>query len=272
MNDWFSNDFDEHVLPPIHIALLLLVTFFFLMIFGTLVLLLVGSPWAMLSEIFIILPAIFYVYYRKLPWIKVFRFHSISWKNLVLAFVISVATIVVTDEVDRLISLVFPMPDILVKTMQDLVQVNSLTDGIVLFLSAVVMAALAEEMLFRGMLQNSFEYFIDPAMAIVISAIIFALIHFNPWSAIQFTMMGIVLGYMTWVTNSIWPAIILHGTNNLLSLVMVNIPEQNLAWYSSGHHVKLPWIIVALVIGGFAFYQLHQQNNPGQAENPEMDE
>ncbi len=269
MNDWFSNDFDEHVIPPMHIALLLLVTFFFILILGTLVLLLVGSPWAMLSEIFIIIPAIFYVYFRKLPWIKVFRFHSISWKNLFLAFVISVATIVLTDELDRLISLVFPMPDSLVKAMQDLVQINSLADGIVLFLAAVVIAAIAEEMLFRGMLQTSFEYFIDPAMAIVISAIIFALVHFNPWSAIQFTMMGIVLGYMTWITKSIWPAVILHGTNNFLSLVMVNMPEQSITWYSSGHHVNIQWIILALVIGGFALYQLYQQNNSVQSEHSE---
>jgi membrane protease YdiL (CAAX protease family) len=260
------------VIPPIHIVLLLFVTFFFILLFGTLFFLFVGSPWAMLSEVFIIIPAIAYVYFRKLPWIKVFRFHSISWKNLWLVFVISVATIVVTDELDRLISQIFPMPDLLIKAMQDLVQFNSFADGIVLFISAVLMAAIAEEMLFRGMLQNSLEYFIDPAMAIVISAIIFALVHFNPWSAIQFTMMGIVLGYMTWVTNSIWPAVILHGTNNFLSLVMVNVPEQTIAWYSSGHHVNIQWIGLALVIGGFAFYRFYQQNNPVQAENPEQDE
>ena len=123
----------------------------------------------------------------------------------------------------------------------------------------VVFAAFGEEMLFRGVLQRSLEHFREPAIAIVLSSVLFSIIHFNPWAALQIMFLGLFLGYLAWKANSIFPAIVLHGINNLLSIILINIPEENLKWYSATtKHVNLYLLIFAIIIIVPAIFSFNQ--------------
>jgi membrane protease YdiL (CAAX protease family) len=115
------------------------------------------------------------------------------------------------------------------------------------------MAGFAEEMLFRGLLQRTLEHYRDPAMAIVLTSVLFALAHFNPWVALQITFLGLALGYMAWKSRSILPAVIVHSGNNLLSILLINAPQHNVSWYATEEHVRWIWIALAILLIGPAF-------------------
>ena len=81
---------------------------------------------------------------------------------------------------------------------------------ILVFLTVVIVAPIGEEMVFRGFLQRFLETsWRDITRAILVSSLFFTLIHFNPYWAIQIYLMGLVLGYLSWLTKSIYPSFFL---------------------------------------------------------------
>ena len=240
---------EKGIFSPIQIFIIFLITIMLVSVVGVAIVLLGGTTLSLLTEILIILPALIASIYFKMPLLKTFRLHKINLPVIFYSIIISLAVFVIGDEIDRIIFLVFPMPDMLYESMTKLLQFDSITDAVILILSGVIFAAITEEMLFRGVLQKSIEHFREPALAIVLSSVFFAIIHFNPWAALQIMLLGLFLGYMAWKANSVYPAIILHGINNLFSMILMNLPEEKLKWYSATtKHVNLYLIIMALVI------------------------
>ena len=88
-----------------------------------------------------------------------------------------------------------------------------------LLLVVVLLPAVLEEIFFRGMLQESFAENGTYA-AIFIGALAFALIHGNLSNLLGPLAAGMIYGYMTYVLDSVWPAIIAHVINNLYFLLM----------------------------------------------------
>ena len=86
-----------------------------------------------------------------------------------------------------------------------------------------IIAPIAEEYLFRGlMMRKMLKWNISPWYAIIGSSIMFGLIHLNPAQIPGAIILGIVMAWMCYRTKSLIPGIIIHITNNTLSL----IPEE----------------------------------------------
>lgn len=81
--------------------------------------------------------------------------------------------------------------------------------------AVVVGAPLSEEPLFRGLILGGFLLRYGPRKAILYSALLFALIHMNPWQFPIGFLSGLFLGWLTMRTGSLWPAIFAHFLNNL---------------------------------------------------------
>jgi len=75
-------------------------------------------------------------------------------------------------------------------------------------------------MVLRGLLTR-----MKPAWAIVISALFFALIHMNPWQALNAFIIGVVMGYLYYKTGSLLLTMLIHFVNNGLAVVMTQIPS-----------------------------------------------
>ncbi|RQW08328.1 CPBP family intramembrane metalloprotease, partial [candidate division KSB1 bacterium] len=146
--------------------------------------------------------------------------------------------------------------------LADLVQIHSLNDAIIMLLAAVLSAAVFEEMLFRGLLQHTLEHFQSPAIAIIVSALFFAVAHFSLWTAVQIMVLGLVLGYVAWKSGTILPSMMIHALNNLFSLIMMNSPAASLDWYHSGH-VRPIWLVfaIALCLPAYRFFNKSCKKN-----------
>lgn len=92
------------------------------------------------------------------------------------------------------------------------------------FLSTVVTPALVEEFICRGLILGSLKKF-GETFAILISALLFGIMHGN-FEQIPFAfLIGIGLGFMTVKSGSIWPAVIVHALNNSVSVLFTYLPE-----------------------------------------------
>lgn len=223
----------------------------------------------LVQELVIVLPALIMILSKGLPWTYSFRIHRVRLPVLFWGVLLSVAVVILTDELDRLLNLFFPMPDILKHELENLMKAKDASQAALIIAGAVVMAALSEEMLFRGLILQTLEQFKDAASAIVLSAIFFALIHFNPWAAIQIAVLGFVLGYMSWKSQSIWPGVLLHAGNNLLAYLWVNLPRERWDWYCGEHHVKIQWLLPAAFVLVMALQRFNSacdhQNGPSES-------
>ena len=75
--------------------------------------------------------------------------------------------------------------------------------------------AVGEELTFRGLLQQSLTRGLkNPHVAIWLSAFIFSFIHFQFYGFLPRMFLGLLLGYMFYVTGSLWTSIIMHLVNN----------------------------------------------------------
>ena len=82
-----------------------------------------------------------------------------------------------------------------------------------------VLPAFCEEILFRGLICNGLK---DLGMwpAILISSTFFMLMHGNPDQTVYQWLLGVVLGYMLFITGSLWVPIIIHFCNNFFITIL----------------------------------------------------
>lgn len=102
------------------------------------------------------------------------------------------------------------------------------TEGILLFglLNVAVVPAICEEVLFRGYVLRAFEKSWGIVTAMIVSGIIFGMFHLQLGNLLPLAALGVILALMTWLSGSIWPAVVAHFLNNGSAVVMgVNYPE-----------------------------------------------
>lgn len=266
-----SSQNETPMLTPRELGRLFLFTVFSVMLSQMLSLFIEGKWAIIIQELGIILPAIIYVVLKKIPLHHTFRLSLPSPVVFFYALLISLAAVILADELDRIISLFFPMPDELVKGLEEFMKAHSPADTLWLILGAVIVAAVAEEMLFRGIVLTTLEQFKDGATAIVLSAIFFALIHFNPWGAIQIVALGFVLGYLSWKSQSIWPGVLLHGLNNLVAYLWVNLPKPSWSWYCGETHVHYYWLMASVLLLVFSVERFNKACEASEASHNLMD-
>lgn len=96
-----------------------------------------------------------------------------------------------------------------------LLNITSLTGLMVNLLVIAVVAALAEELIFRGIIQKLlFEQSKNIHLAIWLTALVFSLFHLQFFAIIPRIVLGAALGYTFYWSKSIWVPIFFHFINN----------------------------------------------------------
>ncbi len=85
-------------------------------------------------------------------------------------------------------------------------------------LAVAVAAPIVEELLFRGYLQNALKSKMSAPLAIALSGLVFALIHFQPYAIPALFALGASFGYLYHRAGSLKTNIALHVINNGLAL------------------------------------------------------
>ena len=179
---------------------------------------------ALLNHLFtFLLPAIIasYIFYKK-DWLSYQRMDAApAFKYLsmgTLMIVVAVPFVYFTYWLNSLV----PLPEVLgsmetatEELVKGLLIMNSPMELFFNLLVISIMPAIAEEMIFRGVIQDSLEkMIINPHVAIAVSAIIFSAIHMQFGGFLPRVVLGMVLGYLFYWTRNIWVPIVAHAFNN----------------------------------------------------------
>lgn len=85
-------------------------------------------------------------------------------------------------------------------------------------ISSVIAAPIAEEMFFRGVVLKQTSR-VSARFGIIFSAVMFGLMHGNPYQFVMATVIGLYFGYITVKTDSLIPSIVCHiAINGMMSV------------------------------------------------------
>lgn len=93
-----------------------------------------------------------------------------------------------------------------------------------LFLLAVLVIAIApvvEELFFRGLLQRTVARWVPPLAAVVISALLFGITHFQPIQLLGLIAFGCVLGVLAQRSGRLGQSVIAHMSFNAASVLVI---------------------------------------------------
>lgn len=100
-------------------------------------------------------------------------------------------------------------------------------DLVLLFVGLAVAPAIAEELLFRGVVQRGFAR-AGPVAAVVVSAVTFGLIHLEPAHVVGTTLLGAAFAVARQVSGSLLPPMIAHAVYNGVVLVYLRLSDDAL--------------------------------------------
>ena len=102
---------------------------------------------------------------------------------------------------------------------------KSADNKMLLYLAVAVAAPIFEELLFRGFMYKGLaEGPLKPVGAIILTSALWAVIHiqYSWYPIVMIFVMGLILGWSRWKTNSIYVPILLHCLNNFVSLLAID--------------------------------------------------
>lgn len=261
-----DNDLSE-TFPKLKKVILLLVSGLFLSLATTLLLQDFENSFQIaVGQLCIILPLILYVRAQKLNLKIVFRLNRVSPKLLAASLILGISLPLLNDELDRIINIIMPMSEEQIQILLEVLVAKTGLDWFFLLIGVVLVAAIGEEVIFRGLIQQILERRFDILQAIVVTALIFGLIHPTPWF-LQVVFMGSLLGYIAWRANSVIPSMIIHAFHNTFALLSMNWQGDSPQWYEWGPHVHPTVIAIAACIIFYSFKWFNQLCDLGKEKS-----
>jgi hypothetical protein len=120
-----------------------------------------------------------------------------------------------------------------------------------------IAAPLCEEFFFRGILQHHLmPPVLSRAAALGVTAVVFSAFHLDPVGFLARVELGLLFGWLFLRTGSLWPSILAHSANNLVSTVLF-LAARRAGLQESEAESNDPRAILALaVMGGAALWAL----------------
>ncbi|MFZ1301729.1 MAG: type II CAAX endopeptidase family protein [Candidatus Microsaccharimonas sp.] len=101
--------------------------------------------------------------------------------------------------------------------------ITSHFEYIMAFLMLVVIAPIAEELLFRGYLFGKLKKYAPVWVSIIITSLVFAVVHFAWNVGFDVFALSVVLCLLRVVSGSLWPSIMLHSIKNAVAFYFLFI-------------------------------------------------
>ena len=116
-------------------------------------------------------------------------------------------------------------------------------------LLVALVGPVVEELFFRGGILRALLRKYKPWVAIVVSGLIFGIVHMNPAQVVFASLAGMLLGWLYWRTRSLIPCMVVHVLNNSFSVWSTRCyPEAESLRDVVGGEIYQPLLIVAIAV------------------------
>ena len=198
--------------------------------------------------IFIVPPIVFYLITRRVKPMQNLGFRSVqpAWLLFIGILVMFVSLPVTNQLAEWNEGMHLGMPTLetwlqnLEKAATELTErmlrVNTFSGLLYNLLIIALIPAIGEELTFRGVLQQALVKGCKSVhLGIFLSAAIFSFIHFQFYGFLPRMFLGILLGYMFYVTGSLWMSILMHFVNNGTAVIIYYLNNRGIINVDAEH-------------------------------------
>jgi membrane protease YdiL (CAAX protease family) len=140
------------------------------------------------------------------------------------AVLASFAIVIPAMSLEAVVASRYKVPPEIVKGLDEIIRARSLPELFYVILVAAVGAAVCEEFVFRGILQRSLTARLGGWGAILVTSMVFGLLH-TVWRLPAAFTLGLFLGVLYWRSQSLLPPVVAHFTINCLAIVAIFVEE-----------------------------------------------
>ncbi len=137
-------------------------------------------------------------------------------------------------------------------------EVSSLLYSGGIWMELILMAIFApcvEELLFRGLIFRRLRTYCTFPVALVVSALLFGVYHGNVVQGVYAFLLGMAMAFVYERFRTIWAPIVFHGSANLISVVVTEIPQ--ISNWLDAHVFSVMLITIALALGTLYLIQFN---------------
>ena len=153
---------------------------------------------------------------------EVFFVNKVSLNYWIAIIVFMFGYVILSSELDNVLEYFLPMPLLLENAFESIMVEQLFIFSIIMI---VIIPTITEEMLFRGIIVSGFKENYSGKKTIIVSALLFGLIHLNPWQFVSAFIVGLFSAWLCLRTKSILLCLYIHFFNNLLGLIAMKFSE-----------------------------------------------
>lgn len=161
--------------------------------------------------IIILLPPIIYIMAKRLSVKEVLKLNKISFKHVFLIICITILVYPAAIFGNALLTTIISLLGNL--NIPQLPMATNRGEYLVLIFIISISAGICEEIFFRGFILSGYER-MGKKKAVIFSAILFGIFHFNIYNLLGPIILGLVFGYLVLETGSIFAGMVGHIVNN----------------------------------------------------------
>ena len=169
----------------------------------------------------------------------------------------TLATVVVVDQIYLINQQFSPVPPEYIESLQDLRPADAWNFSVI-FLGLCVLVPVAEEMLFRGMIQQILARNVGAVAGFLLAGLVFGAVHLNAHLLISISFFGVILSFVYFATGNLTYTIVSHAVFNALALLQ-------LTFEGASESAELPFylrdvriFVISVVLLVFFLYKIKQ--------------
>jgi len=98
---------------------------------------------------------------------------------------------------------------------------ETIFQAVLIFIGFAVAAPICEEIVFRGLIQSTYQKYFSPLWAVLAASFLFAFFHMRLQGFPSLIPVALALGFTYWRTRSLLASMVVHFANNLFSVIVM---------------------------------------------------
>ena len=204
---------------------------------------------------------------RKFPrgFVGQVRLSKARVHRLILVVVAAAAAVVLVDQIYIINQHFSPVPEEYAEQIREL-KPEGAFQFVVTLVGLCLLVPVAEEMVFRGMIQRIFTRNMGPLAGVLLAGAIFGAVHLNAHLLISITAFGWFLGFLFEATGNLVYPMVAHAIFNGVALAQL-VTDESVERGNLPLYLQDVWIVVAsLVI--FVFLMVKIKEGGSESEPP----
>ena len=201
---------------------------------------------------------------RLAQWSAIFKLRAIKSAELSPVLVMAAGLALLISVSAPWLQILLPIPDVYLDYMEK--HFGDVSPFWLLFM-VVFFAPVVEETKFRGLLLHALGNRYGAYRAVFYSALLFALLHLNPWQMYPAFCLGLLSGWLFWRCRNLLLCIVLHSAYNFSVGLLAALPAK--VEINSATSGLLPILLIPgalLLLAGLWLLDRQSQPRPGLPE------